>query len=565
MMQINVTTESKMQQQFAEDDLFQNSEGYYQKKYEELQQKYEEQRLELIEFKAQAHFWKAQFERVKLRQDELEAKVEELTAALKKREQELFGKKTEKYNRSEQKRNEKLARNRGQQPGSKGHGRREHENLPQQIEIIDLPEKEKCCPCCGLPYEEIFGTEDSEVVEINVSAYTRVVKRKMYQPCCKCNHRAQIITAPVTEKLLPKSKIGVSIWAFLLLDKYEYAQPLNRSLEKLSCSGLSLAAGTVTDGFQRLVPLFSSVYDAIANRNTEAEHWHADETGWKVFEKIEGKNTNNWYLWIFKNEETVAFKIAPTRSSEVLIDHFGKDHKGGILSVDRFSAYKAIAKKGLFILAFCWAHVRRDFLKYCKGYPELEKWGLSWIDEIGKLYHINNLRIQYREKAKMFRKYNGELEKAVKQMREKLDRELKDKTTASAAKKILESLDKHWEGLTVFVGYPQIPMDNNEAERGLRPSVVGRKNYYGSGAIWSAQLAAYLFSILGTMKLWGINPQTWLLSYLEGCAHCGGHEPQNIDQFLPWKMTDEQRKIFCEPPNIKLPITLNAPAVDGTG
>jgi len=406
-----------------------------------------------------------------------------------------------------------------------------------------------------LPYKEVFDTEDSEIVEINVSAYTRVIKRKKYKRCCNCkdNHDSQIITAPGIEKLLPKSKIGVSIWALLLLNKYEYKQPLNRSLEQLSCSGLSLAMGTITDGFQKLVSLFSPVYDAIIKRNLEADHWHADETRWKVFEQIEGKNTNNWYLWIFKNKETVLFKIAPTRSSQVLIDHFGEDHKGGVLSVDRYSAYKAIAKEGLFILAFCWAHVRRDFLGFCKGYPKSEEWGLCWVNDIGKLYHINNLRMQYREKSKTFRQYDKKLKKAILQMREKIDRELADKTIVPAAKKILESLDNHWGGLIIFVDYPKIPMDNNIAERGLRPSVVGRKNYYGSGAVWSAQLAAYLFTTFGTIKLWEINPQTWLLSYLQECAHLGGKAPNNINKFLPWNMTNEQKKIFSEPPNITLP------------
>lgn len=94
-------------------------------------------------------------------------------------------------------------------------------------------------------------------------------------------------------------------------------------------------------------------------------------------------------------------------------------------------------------------------------------------------------------------------------------------------------------------------MDNNEAERGLRSSVVGRKNYYGSGAIWSAELTAVLFTILETMKLWKINPHTWLLAYLQECAMCGGQVPKKTRRFLPWNMTGEQRKLFAEPPRFE--------------
>lgn len=177
----------------------------------------------------------------------------------------------------------------------------------------------------------------------------------------------------------------------------------------------------------------------------------------------------------------------------------------------------------MFILAFCWAHVRRDFLNSCKGDPQLEGWGLGWVEDIAKLY---------RDKSKTFRGHDKVLRKAVEKMRERLDTE---------AKKILTSLANHWEGLTVFVDQPYVPMDNNEAERGLRSSVVGRKNYYGSSAIWSAQLAASLFTIFGTLKLWHINRHTWLLADLEECANRGGNAPADIEKFLPWNMAGERK------------------------
>lgn len=569
---VTLTVENRIQQQLIERSAKEEgAEFYYRKKYEESIRNYEElkqnkeiqiQELtkELIEFKAQAHYWRMQFEQLKTRQIELEAKVEKLVADLKKREQQLFGRKSEKHNcdKNEQEQPEESKNNRGQQKGSKGHGRRDQAELPQVEEEIKLSEDKTYCPCCGLPYKELSVTDDSEIFEINVDAHKRIIKRKKYRRCCNCpeNKDPVIVTAPAPSKLLPKSKIGTSIWAYLLLSKYNYKQPLNCALEEMAAAGLSLALGTITDGIKRLTPLFTPVYDAITEKSLESEHWHADETRWKVYEKIEDKNNNNWYLWIFCNKETVVFKMAPTRSSSVLVEHFGENHSGGTLNVDRYSAYKAIAKKGLFILAFCWAHVRRDFLKYCKGYPHAEEWGLSWIKDIANLYHINNLRLQYREKSKTFRQYHSKLGKAVAQMRARMDKEIVDESISPIARNILKSLDNHWTGLTVFVDCPQIPMDNNTAERGLRPSVVGRKNYYGSGAKWSAELAAYLFTIFSTIKLYGINPQTWLLLYLEECARCDGDVPKCIDKFLPWKMTDDEKEAFTKPPNIQLPLNI---------
>jgi transposase len=201
------------------------------------------------------------------------------------------------------------------------------------------------------------GYVESDILEIDVKAHCRLLRRKQYKRSCFCKNNSdpQIVSAPVIERLLPESRLGISIWALLLLKKYEYQQPITRVLDELSAQGLSLPAGTVTDGFQKLLPYFIPLYDAIIERSVAAKHWHADETRCKVFEALEGKKNNNWYLWIFHNKETVAFKIHPTRSSAVLAEYFGDDHAGGILNVDRYSAYKAIAKNGLFILAFCWA------------------------------------------------------------------------------------------------------------------------------------------------------------------------------------------------------------------
>jgi transposase len=82
----------------------------------------------------------------------------------------------------------------------------------------------------------------------------------------------------------------------------------------------------------------------------------------------------------------------------------------------------------------------------------------------------------------------------------------------------LESLRNHWDGLTVFVDHPEIPMDNNGSERTLRSPVVGRKNYYGSGTQWSATFMAALFSLFETLKLWDIKVVVWLNDYFRDCA-----------------------------------------------
>jgi transposase len=529
-------------------------------RYAELQMQNEALYKEMLDYKTRANYWEAQFNKFKSREETLQAEIEELNAKLRKRERQLYGRKSEQsthhrdqLNQSKQSSNQKK---KGQQPGSKGHGKRDYSHLPTVEEVVGLYEKDAICPCCQKPYEELSGTEDSEVLEvINVKPYRRAIRRKKYKRHCQCekNLDPQIITPPPSERLIPKCKLGISIWAYLLLKKFEYQQPLHRTLGELNSNGLSLAKGTITEGFQKLLPLFIPVYNAIVEYSVGASHWHADETGWKVFETIPGKKNHRWFLWIFHNTESVIYKIEKTRSSNVLMNHFGANHEGGVLNVDRYSAYKVIAKSGLFILAFCWAHVRRDFLNYSKEYPNNEAFGLLWVEKINHLYHINNQRLQHEIGSREFARHDQALKEAIAAMQKAIEQTLTEDNILPSEKKLLISLNKHWNGLTVFVDHPEIPMDNNTAERGLRGSVVGRKNYYGSGSVWSAELAAALFTLFGTLKLWKLNIHTWLLGYFYECALLGGKPPDNIQKYLPWNMSEKKKQLFSEPPRHENP------------
>ena len=126
-------------------------------------------------------------------------------------------------------------------------------------------------------------------------------------------------------------------------------------------------------------------------------------------------------------------------------------------------------------------------------------------------------------------------------MRQQRDTELADPGLRTPARKVLTSLQEHWSGLTPFVDDARIPMDNNLSERRLRGPALGRKNYYGSGALWSGRLAATLFSLLATLKLWQINARLWLSWYLQSCAEAGGKVPNDIELFLPWNLSEDRR------------------------
>jgi transposase len=241
--------------------------------------------------------------------------------------------------------------------------------------------------------------------------------------------------------------------------------------------------------------------------------------------------------------------LDPSRCSAVVEAHLF--FASGILVVDRYGAYKVLLKTGQFILAFCWAHVRRDFLNVAKHWPSLEKWGLSWVEAIGELYRLNAERLAVLERPQAFAEADDRLHLSLKQMEEKCQQQMQDPDCHPVCYKVLKSLNGHWPYLLTFAKHPEVPMDNNEAERCERTPAVGRKIFYGSGAVWSGQLTAMLFSILQTVLLFKLNPKLWLKMYLEACAQNGGLPPQNAAQFLPWELTEDQRRALSYEPFVE--------------
>ena len=186
--------------------------------------------------------------------------------------------------------------------------------------------------------------------------------------------------------------------------------------------------------------------------------------------------------------------------------------------------------------------MRRDFLAVLTGWSELTAWAWSWVEDIGTLYQPQPINAWPWNRSSL-KQANADLllRDHVEQMRERCVQELADPKLRLPQRKALTSLQEHWPGLTVFVEHPEVPLDNNEAERRQRGPVVARKNYYGSGALWSGQLAAMLFSLFQTLQVWGLDTGKWLTAYLTACAKAKGQPPPDPHQYLPWNMTAQER------------------------
>ena len=253
---------------------------------------------------------------------------------------------------------------------------------------------------------------------------------------------------------------------------------------------------------------------------------------------------HRWWLWVSVTEDTCVYILDPTRSARVPKDHLGDDTEG-IISADRYSVYKTLGEN--ILVAFCWSHVRRDFVRIRDGYAKLRPWAEAWVTQINDLFELNDQRVKVLSDARAFRAKDQAVRDALAAMADARDRELDDPALHRAARKALQSLRNHWAGCILFVDHPEIPMDNNESERRLRSPVLGRKNYYGSGSVWSGLLATFLFTIIQTLLLNNVNPKRFLRACLEACAVNGGRPPENLEAFLPWNLTDQQKAAWRGP------------------
>jgi len=527
---------------------------------------------EYLELKCSGEYWKAQHARACVREEALKEELKQKEAIIRDLNQRLYGKKSEKSrcksnvdpNDSSDKNS---TRTRGRQKGSASHGRTVQPNLPVIPEIIPL--SETSCGTCGLEYSPL-PEEESNLIEIKVEAHTRRIKRQKCIKNCTCTPGPKIITAATPLKLIPRSPYGNSIWEELLLKKFLHAEPVNRTLNDFKNLGLNIAPGTVAGNFKKITPLFEPIYKMFHQQQMTETRFHNDETRWEVYQQIEGKAGHRWYLWLTRSKSVVYYRMDPTRSADVPLAHFADlISKIVIIVCDRYSSYKKLARLNCaIILAFCWVHVRRDFLNFARSHPDFKSWSLDWADEISKLFHLNNQRIVLwdpslliTQQSRMFQDSHNALGSALTDMKTRCDTVLhadkmaqekngkKQGTLTIAQRKVLMSLQEHWKGLTVFYDYPEVKMDNNPAEQSMRNPVLGRNGYYGSGSLWSAELAAMMFSIFQTMLLWGLNPRTWLYLYFEACTQNKGKPPEDLSEFLPWTMSEARLQKMAKPPD----------------
>ena len=455
--------------------------------------------------------------------------------------------------RSEKQETPRSDRGRGQQRGSPGHGRTPRPALEEKEERQEPPEDARMCSCCGKPYVA-NGEHSSSVIEIAVKAHIRRIVRPRYRRGCDCASSPLEVTAPPPARLFPRTPYGTSVWARILYERFACFRPLRQVAAWMTDQGLAIAPGTIAGSVRRFLPLFAPLAEAILAHQNEMAVRHGDETGWRIQALSETGRSRRAWLWISVGKDAVYYLIDPSRSAEAAMKLFGSVKGTVFLVCDRYVAYTKMAREldGKVILCWCWIHQRRDFIECAAGQAKLRQWCEGWVERFASVCRLNKERLKHYDPAlecrtPAFDAAQDELKKAVEELFAQAEAELAGLPAKARQGKALRSLLKHREGLSVFVDNPQVPMDNNVAERELRGAVIGRRLSFGSDSEDGADLTATMYSVIGTLALNGIDVLRWLEAWLEACAKNGGRPPDDLSPWLPWTMGEERRREFMTP------------------
>ena len=407
-------------------------------------------------------------------------------------------------------------------------------DLPRKVVTIDLPVDEKICDCCQSSLHKI-GESRSEKLEF-VPAHIKVIEtiRPKYacKQCEKTGITNHIKTPPMPSTPIPKGIATASLLSQLITAKYQYGLPLYRQERLFNDYGISLSRQTMSDWLIRCSELLMPLYVALKRQLLAQAVIHADETPLKVIR--EEKTTS--YMWVYccgedklsnnKTKNIVLYDYHNSRAAQCPITFL--DGYSHYLQVDGYAAYG----KTNAILAGCMAHARRKFIdaKTAQGKNKTGKADVV-LSLIGKLYGIEaNIKTKNSDD-----KYQARQEKS-KPLFDTIHRWVIENREKIPPKSKLGEALTYWHNqahkLGTYLKDGRINIDNNRAERAVKPFVIGRKNWLFSNTSRGSNASAILYSFVETAKANGLLVD----SYLQTCLNELAKKPESLEHLLPWNI-----------------------------
>jgi len=403
-------------------------------------------------------------------------------------------------------------------------------HLPRIEMVVDI--EDHACPCCKNALHCI-GEDVSERLDIVPAQFRVLVVRRPKYACRACED--VVVQAPAPARLIEGGLPTEATVAQVLVSKYADHLPLYRQAQIYARQGINLDRSTLADWVGRAAWLLRPVHERLLAQLKSSTKLFADETTAPVLDPGRGR-TKTGQLWAYARDDRpwggtdppgVAYIYAPDRKAERPIAHLAGFK--GVLQVDGYGGYRALAERGDVELAFCWSHVRRRFYELAAAGPA--PIASEALERIADLYRIEaEIRGRSADERRAIR---GDKSRPIVEMLEPWLREklglISQKTKLAEAIRYALS---HWKGLTRFLDDGRIEIDSNVVERAIRPIALNRKNALFAGSDGGGEHWAIIASLIETCKLGGIDPQTYLADIITRIVN--GHPNSRIDELLPW-------------------------------
>lgn len=418
------------------------------------------------------------------------------------------------------------------------------EDLPVETTVIDIPEEEKVCKETGISLQKI-GEEISHKLAYRPGSYflKRIVRPKYAHPQ---QEEKGVTTASMPESIFPKCRADESLLADIITRKFVDHLPLYRIAESFSRDGIVISRRLLSQWVVAVGVALKPLYHVMKQKILTGSRIHIDESPVDIFDSPQ---VRQGYMWVLVggdgNDPPYRFynfyeDRKHIRAGEILGSY------SGIIHSDKYGAYEAYVRQNGNIWCPCFAHIRRKFFEAEMGDLALRSWVLEQIQQLFAIEEIawtlpSQERLALRQ-AQAVPIIDAMIDRIKNRLIEGV---ILPKSKFKEALGYFCSLIPYLKNYTL---HASARIDNNPAERAIRPLAIGRKNWLFLGSLESGESAATLLSLVQTCRALGINPRLYLEDV---CRRIMSHSANKLHELLP----DEWLRLRTQGASSSLPFS----------